>query len=351
LIGAAAAATHPLAGLPALLYLLLITVRNKKMFYTCAALGSISLPTVFLINAAMNKLNVSLSLTNLSPIKLIESLKINLIFQSGYNTLLDFAYLYEANLLIIFVLITMLVLWLERKNKNIRLIATPAIMSIILLINYAVMKSAINFTFLIDYERSNYADRLILLIFFFLTPYVAMLISRLWNKIHEADILQKVFVLFILVATMTSQVYLAYPRRDNYDTSHGFNTGEADFLAVKYINENAPSDYVVLANQQVASAAVFEYGFKTYYGDVFYYPIPTGGELYQKFLEMNERPSREIMQEAMSLADVNAAYYVVNDYWWQSERLIETAKTNSDGWVAIDNGRVHVFRYNHVELK
>ena len=148
-----------------------------------------------------------------------------------------------------------------------------------------------------------------------------------------------------------SQIYLAYPRRDNYDTSRGFNTGAADFLAVEYIEKNAPTDYIVLANQQVSAAAVLQYGFKRYYGDVFYYPIPTGGELYQFFLQMNERPSREIVEEAMRLTDVNTAYYVVNDYWWQSERLIETAKLEADDWIALDSGKVHVFRYNYVELR
>ena len=46
------------------------------------------------------------------------------------------------------------------------------------------------------------------------------------------------------------------------------------------------------------------YGFKTYYhDDVFYYPIPTGGPLYEKFLTMvNDAPTRATIIEAMDIA-------------------------------------------------
>ena len=390
LIGIATAAIHPLAGIPALLYLLLLTLRTQPpflrklswstkllkaigdkfrepavrnlvdnrppapirfLFWLVAILGSVSLPIVFIVNALVSGLDTSFSFAALSPVRLVEGMNFNLIFQSGYNTFLDFVYLYGANVLLLFVLTSVFVLWRYKKQVRESLLALPAIMAVILFINYIVMSAAIDFTFLINYERSNYSDRLIVLIFFFLTPYLALFLVWLWNKLENKSVLSKSFVLLILVGMMTSQFYLTYPRRDNYDTSRGFNTGTADMLAVDYIEEHAPDDYIVLANQQVAAAAVFRHGFKKYYGDTFYYPIPTGGELYQIFLEMNERPSRELMQEAMKLADVNTAYYVVNDYWWQSERLVETAKLEANDWIAIDDGRVHVFRYNYIELR
>ncbi|HBL39906.1 TPA: hypothetical protein DDZ10_04555 [Candidatus Uhrbacteria bacterium] len=323
--------------------------RNTVFFWLVALLGSVSLPTVFILNALFSGLELNFSFVALTPTRLIESLHMDLIFQSGFNTFLDFVYIWSGAALLAFVLITIYILVREKTMP--RDLFLPALMAMILFVNYALMKSALDFTFLINYERSNYADRLITLIFFFLTPYVALFLMRVWHAVRARDTISRTFTLMILVGLLTSQLYLTYPRRDNYDTSRGFNTGAADFLAVDYIEEHAPDDYIVLANQQVSAAAVYANGFKRYYGDVFYYPIPTGSALYQFFLQMNERPSREIMQEAMKLAQVNTAYYVVNDYWWQSERLIETAKLEADDWLAIDNGKVHVFRYNYINLR
>ncbi len=399
LIGLGAFAVHPLAGIPSILYLVLMTIHIKPafqrspsshpfrdslrlpanfeslrfkisaaiahsnqrllgvtrkdkqsvLFWLVALLGSISLPIVFILNALFSGLELNFSLAALAPTRLMESLHIDLIFQSGFNTFLDFTYLWSGAALLAFILITVYILVREKTMP--RTLLLPALMAIILLINYALMKSALDFTFLINYERSNYADRLITLVFFFLVPYLALFLARVWHALSTRDAVSKAFTLLVFVGIFTSQLYLAYPRRDNYDMSRGFNTGTADFLAVDAIEKDAPADYLVLANQQVSAAAVYANGFKRYYGDVFYYPIPTGGDLYQFFLQMNERPSRAIMQKAMNLAQVNTAYYVVNDYWWQFERLIETAKLEADDWFALDSGRVHVFRYNYVELR
>ena len=359
IVGLAATAVHPLAGIPALLYLILMTLQTKTFglsrhvsrifFLLTAILGSIALPTIFVVNALISHLDLSFSFSALAPTRLIESLHIDLIFQSGFNTFLDFTYLLGATLLLLFVIITTYIL-LREKNLTSTMFL-PALMAVILFVNYLVMKSAIDFTFLINYERSNYSDRLLTLIFFFLTPYVLLFFLRVWNVSVKRDVLSRAFVVLLFSGVLLSQLYLTYPRRDNYETSHGFNTGSADLLAVKYINENAPSDYIVLANQQVAAGAVLTYGFKQYYGNLFYYPIPTGGTLYQSFLAMNERPSREVMEQAMTLVNVNTAYYVVNDYWWQAKRLIETAKLEANDWIAIDDGRVYVFRYNYIDLQ
>ncbi|MDA1038657.1 MAG: hypothetical protein O2877_03140 [bacterium] len=360
-IALAAAVIHPLAGIPALLYWLLIALKTNNwhkasrrqthgLFGLVAILGSISLPAVFVANSLISGTDLSFNLKALAPTSLIESLNFDLILQSGFNTFLDFTYIFGANSFLLLIVVTTVVL-LSKKHKLKGDLWIPALMAFILLLNYIVMSSAVEFSFLIDYERGNYSNRLITLMYFFLAPYLAIFFMRVHDKTQDKGLLPKVFVGAVLVGLLTSQLYLTYPRRDNYETSHGFNTGTADILATEYIEKNAPEDFIVLANQQVSAAAVQKFGFKKYYGDIFYYPIPTGGDLYKSFLQMSERPTREIMEEAMLLAGVNTSYFIVNDYWWQAPRLIETAKINADDWIAIDDGRVHVFRYNHINLQ
>ena len=116
--------------------------------------------------------------------------------------------------------------------------------------------------------------------------------------------------------------------------------------AVYLIDQMGHEDnYLVLANQSVSAAAIWSFGFKRYYGDTFYYPIPTGGELYDYFLTMNDLPDRDTAEAAMSLVEAEKLYYVVNDYWWQAPRIIETAKRTANSWISVDQGQVYIFEY------
>jgi hypothetical protein len=146
-----------------------------------------------------------------------------------------------------------------------------------------------------------------------------------------------------------SNVYAAYPRHDNYVRSSGFNLGPSDIDTVKAIEDKAASDqYIVLSSQALAAAAVQELGFKQYYhDDIFFYPIPTGGPLYQHFLTMvEEQPSTATMQAAMDLAGVDLAFFAVHDYWWQAPQIIENTKAIADDWFAVGDGAITVFMFS-----
>lgn len=215
-----------------------------------------------------------------------------------------------------------------------------------LAINYLVLKTVVDFTFLIDYERSNYADRLIPLASFFLIPYFGLFLLWLWQKLLHKPVAIRAFAVVLIATIITSAFYLTYPRKDNYVTSHGFNVSEADMKAVYLIEQlGDDDDYLVLANQSVSAAAIWSFGFKKYYDDMFYYPIPTGGQLYDYFLTMNDAPDRDTAENAMSLVKAEKLYYVVNDYWWQAPRIIETAKRTADAWISVDAGKVYIFEY------
>jgi len=219
-----------------------------------------------------------------------------------------------------------------------------------LTVNYLFLSTLIEFTFLIDYERLNYASRLLPLISFFLVPLVILGLGHLFVNIKDQPIILRTCVLVGLVVIAGSTLYLSYPRRDAYETNRGFNVSQADIDAVYAVEVMAQGEpYLALANQSVSAAAIQEIGFR-YWGDLFFYPIPTGGELYEYFLAMNESPTRETAQAALDLVpmhgDITTLFFLVNNYWWDAPRIIETAKTTADDWRSLGEGQVYLFRYD-----
>ncbi len=109
-------------------------------------------------------------------------------------------------------------------------------------------------------------------------------------------------------------------------------------------------NYVVLANQQVSAAALKVFGFNNYYdsalGPIYFYPIPTGGPLYQYYLQMvYNQPERETTYQAMDLTGTNELYLVINKYWYESDKIIKAAKVTADNWSKIANQEIYIFKY------
>jgi len=104
----------------------------------------------------------------------------------------------------------------------------------------------------------------------------------------------------------------------------------------------------VLANQQVSAAALREFGFSRYYkGDVYFYPIPTGGTLYQYYLDMvYKKPAKDTMLKAMDFAGVGQSYFVLNKYWWAFPKILAEAKLEADSWTEIKDGEIYIFKYS-----
>ncbi len=347
---------HPIAGIPIVLYVTLLFLhpedqptqwkqKAKTLFWLIAALAAIVLPLSFLVNSVLAGNGPSLDLSGFSFSSI---LNLNIFFENRFNPILDFVYLYGFNASLILFLIAGFA-WFEYKKDLPQRFSITLIMAAALLVNFILMKTIVDFSFLIDYERLNYANRLVPLMIFFLVPYLLLGFGHFVMNIRSRPIAIKAFSIVLLATIGTSAFYLAYPRRDAYATSHGFNVGQADIKTVHEIeNWSNNEPYLVLANQSVSAAAISEIDFR-YYNNLFFYPIPTGGDLYQKFLSMNDHPTRDIAKEALKLVpmhgDVNMLYYVVNTYWWQAPRIIETAKTTANEWRSVDNV-VFIFRYD-----
>jgi hypothetical protein len=341
-----ALAIHPLAGIPIMLYFALIATPYRAIKIPTIIFGSLVLPLAFLISSKLSGLTMSFDWSSLSPSRLLESFNLEVFLSNRYDAILDFVYLYGFNTTLILVVLSGIAILVFRRDLS-RPLYLPLIMAGMLVINYLVLKTVIDFTFLIDYERSNYADRLIPLAIFFLIPYFGLFLLWLWQKLLHKPIAIRAFAITLLACILSSAFYLTYPAKDNYVTSHGFNVSETDMNAVQMINElGADSEYLVLANQSVSAAAIWSFGFLQYYEDMFYYPIPTGGDLYNYFLTMNDSPHQDTAEQAMNLVEADKLYYVVNDYWWQAPRIIETAKRTANTWYSIDAGKIYIFEYN-----
>ncbi len=351
---------HPIAGIPALLYFMFLAtdpsrtnprtpVLNRVTRALLILFASIVLPLSFVVNAFISGQPLGINWSALDPITWLSSLNLTVFFENRFDPLLDLVYLYGLNAGIILLLLAGFA-WVEYRKELSRRFRAVLLMILTLSINYFILSGAIDFTFLIDYERSNYAARLIPLISFFLAPYIILALGHALLNLRSQPIILRAGALLLLVTIATSSLYMTYPRRDAYQTNRGFNVGQADIDAVHLVESLADGKpYVALANQSVSAAAIHQIGFH-YFDELFFYPIPTGGELYEQFLIMNELPTREGAQNALSLVAaehrVKRVYFLVNNYWWQAPRIIETAKASADDWRAVgESGQVHVFEY------
>ena len=349
----AAIVTHPLSGIPAMLFLLISrSVKQDKScyrsFWPLVGIGAIIMPILFVANSLISGQAIAFHPENLFPLPLFEMLRFDFFFENRFNALKDLVYLFGWNQTLIVLIMGIIGYRIAKKNEDLHALRLFGLISILMLVNYILLDRLFEFSFLIEYERSNYADRLLQLAQFFALPLVGLTLTDWSRRLFTKPLAIKVGAVGLTAIVLTSVVYMTYPRHDNYEISRGFNVGTSDFATVEYIHgQQEPGMYIVLANQAVSAAALKTYGFETYFnGDVFYYPIPTGGAMYELYLKMvNLGPTHQRAVEAMDLAGVDTAYFVVNDYWFLADKIIENAKREADDWVVIDNGATTVFEF------
>ncbi len=342
--------THPLAGIPAAFYFVLVFIsrinatRAIRVTLTSiiTILGALALPLIFVWQSRASNLDIQFSLTNLSW----DQLNLTGFLNNQFSSWFDLLYLVIDNHLWIVLILAIIGVIFARIEKLPHGLCSGLYAAIASLVSYLILTLALQFEFLIEYERTNYADRLLTMAIIFLIPYVSIALSEIWARLKEKPASLRLAYVLIATIVSTGMIYGAYPRHDNYARSAGFNVAQADFDAVYAIEEYADNvDYIVLANQATSSAALEAYGFAHYYhGDIFYYPIPTGGAMYNYFLEMtDEEPTAEVMNQAMDYAGVELGFFVVSEYWWESDTIIEHAKNEAIDWFALGDGAVTVF--------
>lgn len=350
---------HPIAGIPLFFFFALLFFSEQHKHFSdrmgfiltwlLVTIGSLALPASFIVQSIKSGQGLHLTFDKLNPVTLTLSAfsAFSVLFQTRFNPLIDFVYVYGQNVFLITLLISFGAWWMYRKEVSSKM-RVLFFMMIILGVNYLLLANVIDFSFLIDYERANYANRLVPLLLFFASPCLILAFGHLSMNLRTKPVALKLSCLILLTMIASASFYLAFPRRDAYTTSHAFNVSQADVDAVYLIerwSEGKP--YIVLANQSVSAAAIKSLGFR-YYGNLFFYPIPTGEAMYQQFLLMNTTPSRTTAESALALLpkdeNVHTVYYVVDTYWWQADQLIEQAKAIADDWKSV-GGSVYVFQF------
>ena len=258
----------------------------------------------------------------------------------------DAIYLWGRPLTFGFVILAALGYWLARKKyKSVSFMAEVALLPAI---SYVILALFANFPNLPPNEQDFYTIRLWDITLLLLWPLVLLGIYWLAKKITEHW--RHNFTWLIAGSLLlTASFYLTYPRFDIYHHDTAYNTTTHDIAAVKLVDEQAEgAPYVVLANQAVAAAAVREFGFARYYGNHFYYPLPTGtNPLYQVYLNAAERglPTRDIISRAAELG-VSQVFLILNRYWADYDALQAMAQTEADAWWEVAQGRLTVYRYD-----
>jgi len=340
---------HPLAGLPVVLFLTLfflvtsdaIVLRYKKVLLgIVSVLGAVMLPVAFSVSNS----NGDLSFDGFSLSALLPSIFIG----TNYEIFDDlFAFLAFNGWIFVLGFAAVAGIYLWRRGDRKWLIYPLS--SVLLFINASILSVSQDFSFLIDYEQTNYTHRIVVLCVYVMVPLAVFGFMLALDAVFSRKKFVFSFSVILLVALGgIANAYYIFPRHDAFSYSRGFTVGQSDYDTVSSIRSHAGDvEYVVLANQAVSAAAISDYGFAPYYGensDVFYYPVPTGGPLYEVFLDMIEdTPTQELARKAMDLTGVNVVYFVVNDYWWSSEVATERAKVETDEWFEINNGKTAVF--------
>lgn len=361
LLAGASLAIHPLSGIPALLFvafLIFFKLREWKhlggkavkasVYLALFAAAAVAIPLLFAVNAQLQHIAGFLAETSGNFREALRSLPIEApAVESRFHPALDFTELLSGNAAYILLLIAAGgAFLLSRKKVYRRTVWVIGTLTIALLANVIFLNTGITHANVIEYEQANYGDRLFELALLLIAPLVLAAVAWWWQRLERTGIGIRLFSALFFSAFVAASTFAAFPRNDAFEKSRGLSVSEHDIKAVRHINTNGRAPYIVLANQSVSVAALQEFGFKTYYGDQFYYPIPTGAPLYGFYLDMvYGEPTRKTMEAAMRSVGVPTAFFVINDYWTGSEGIVEQAKQNADRWVSINDGKLHIFEY------
>ncbi len=336
---------HPLAGIPSLIYLIIVWGINNKFKFQkpiliiFSLLSALALPLALILNSFISIYKINFNFDNFKLIELPN------IFAKQFNLFIDIAYIY-SNSIYWLIFITALISFIYLlKIKQSKIFLASAICFVILIIN-SVLLNLINISFIISNEQDFFADRVRQLAFYFLLPLTIYGLYLFIKKSNKQGLVSQLFLIILLTTILVSSLYISYPRFDDYENSKFVNISQADYDAVELIEKDSQNTpYIVLANQMTSVAAVKTFGFSKYYNDYYFYPIPTGGKLYESFIKMlHEDTAKKTMIEAMELTETETAYFVIPTYWSRFVVISQNAATEADQIIKIDD-KLNIYKY------
>ncbi|NUM25145.1 MAG: hypothetical protein HUU49_00805 [Candidatus Buchananbacteria bacterium] len=348
LLAFATTAVHPLAGIPLIIAVILLNLfkilynsysKYLTLYFLAAAVFVIFLPMAFLLNGSAINFDPDFKLTDISIAGWVNK----------FDLALNLVYLADLNRLIIASAIILLGIMYVTKRRLLKNNAPFLAAAAVLFADYLIIRYWLTFPSLRDNDQADFVSRLLVLTFYILLPFFLLGLSIIIKNLWEKDWFAKIFLVFAISGGLSISLYLSYPALDRYQPAKFFSVSESDIKAVNFIEQIASPDHIVLANQMIGVAAINEFGFKKYYGDQFFYSMPSGKNqtLYEHFLAMiYQDTTKETMNRAMSATGVNEGYFVLNSYWNNAEKIKAKAKKTADQIYEIDNGTVTIFKYS-----
>lgn len=332
---------HPFFGLPILLYsvwLLFKSLKMKKMILYLIAVGSVVVvPLMFIFNSYVSGQKVFFGLNNLQfnwPG-----------FIKQFNFIKDLMHVYGSFYHVIYLILIVVFVWLISRSQYWQKVKEYLLFAMIFLINFILVNYLMIFDFTTAGNMQDFSGRVFELFLYFLLPIFLiggyLVYEKNWQD--NNSVISRIFIIMILLFIPVLSMYFSYPLDDDYRNTKFYSLSESDIKTVRFINNQNDSDYIVLANQQVAAAAIREFGFAKYYNNGFYYSIPDGQEdgLYQYFEKMvYEKPDLEYIKQAMETAGVDNAYLVLCPYWTNFKNLAEQIKTTTELWWLVEGNLV-----------
>ena len=357
-----ALSVHPLAGIPLFFFLVMLVfyqwrqrkfklpaILHQSIFWEMAILGALALPIAFLLNSlTMSQLKVSLQADWLQNVlQSIFALEPAVYFRP-FISLADLIYTYAGNVvLLVLGLATVGVVFIV-EHRKLKIYFFYLVGFFILFVNYLLLKGMIAFFSLSSYEQRTYPQRVLEIAFYVLTPFIFIALYLFFCRVLKQGRWFNFLALLFLSLALTFSFYLSYPRVDKIVEDHGYSTSATDLKTVNFIETIQKSEtYVVLGAQPLSAAALKELGYRYYYNDYFFYPVPTGGPLYRLYedLAYGRQNSKDTVATARFLTGIETIYFVINDYWFDAQKIIGAEKETANEWFAID-GKNFIFKYS-----
>lgn len=349
ILAASTLITHPLAGIPLLIALFLFNLfkimyssykHYVGLYFFAGLVFVIFLPLAFIVNGS----SIITTLPDITRADVLWASWIN-----NFNLKLDIVYLYQLNKILLGGLVTIAGVYFIFKNKLLKNNTAYLMAAFVIYLDFLIIKFGLTFPALRDFDLSSFVSRLFTLSFYILIPFFLLGLYLIYQKFWDKGLFFKFALLILISLSLTTSMYLSYPRLDGVDPAKFYSLSQSDINAVKYIEHSATPNHIVLANQMVGVAAIKEFGFKRYYDNQFFYSMPNGENrsFYEAYLGMiYEGAKRETIEKAMEEAGVSEGYFVLNKYWKDSEKIAKKASEEADKIIFIDNGAITIFKYN-----
>jgi len=201
---------------------------------------------------------------------------------------------------------------------------------------------------IIAHEQFEFALRLRTIAPLFFLPGVVYALTSVWGRLRS--VLSYVLASVVIAMSVTAIWYLNYPQQNPVVHVYAAGVGATDFQTVRWIETQAQGrSYLVLSPQLTSAAALQEFGFErrlnTCFGDAYFYAIPTGGQLYQRYSSLFQAPQPlEQLQDLKTCARVEEIFVVVfRD--WDPQGIIDKRLTSSAAETKTIGDRLIIYEF------